>query len=376
MTNLFFYGSLRDERLLRIVLGDDEASIELRVAALNDHVVIWAKDRPFPMISKLSGSQATGLLALALTKDQVDRINFYEGGFSYDLGKNTASTDIGDIECEVYYPQEGLFERGEPWLLEDWQRDWGELSRIAAVEAMTYFGEITADELAQRFPRLRARADTRLRAQATIGPTELRSGMAADQVTKEHVKRSHSGFYALDVIQLRHQKFDGTTSETLCREVFVNSDATIVLPYDPVSDNILLVEQFRMGPTGRGDPVPWCLEPVAGMIDPGEDPETTAYRETKEEAGLDLQKLEFVYKGYSSPGASSEYFFLYVGLCKLPETPNSVTGLEDEGEDIRSHILSFDEAMTHVDSGEINVLPTILCLNWLARHRDRLRAGS
>jgi len=376
MTNLFFYGSLRDEVLLRIVLGDDDANIELRQATLNDHVVNWAKGRPFPMISKLTGVQATGLLAMSLTQDQVDRINFYEGGFSYDLGKTTATTDSGSADCEVYYPQQGLFERGEPWSLTDWQRDWGDLSREAAIEAMSYFGEITADELVQRFPRLRARADTRVRAKASDNPTVVRSGMTLDHVSKEQVTRSHSGFYALDIMQLRHQKFDGTTSDLLRREVFVSSDATIVLPYDPVSDKVLLVEQFRMGPTGRGDPVPWCLEPVAGLIDPGEDPETTAIRETKEEAGLHLNALEIVSKGYSSPGASTGYFFMYIGLCTMPDVPAGTTGMVDEGEDIRSHILSFDQAMKLVDTGEINVLPTILCLNWLARHRDRLRAAS
>ena len=376
MTNLFFYGSLRDEALLRIVLGDDDANIELRPGTLNDHVVNWAKGRPFPMISKQTGAQANGLLAMSLTKDQVDRINFYEGGFSYDLGQTSAKTSDGDVACEVYYPQEGLFQRGAPWLLSDWQRDWGELSREAAVEAMSYYGEISANDLVQRFPRLRARADTRLRAHTSDNPTHLRAGLTAGDVTKESVIRAHSGFYALDVMQLRHQKFDGTTSGALRREVFVGTDATIVLPYDPVSDKVLMVEQFRMGPTGRGDPVPWCLEPVAGLIDPGEDPETTAIREAKEEADIDLTALEFVSKGYSSPGASSEYFYLYIGLCTLPDVPSGTTGMVDEGEDIRSHILSFNDAMAHVDSGEINVIPTVLCLNWLARHRDRLRAGS
>ena len=131
-----------------------------------------------------------------------------------------------------------------------------------------------------------------------------------------------------------------------------------------------------MGPTGRHDPVPWCLEPVAGLIDPGEDPETCAIREAKEEADLDLHTLEFVSKGYSSPGASSEYFFLYVGLCTLPESQTKIGGVVDEGEDIRSHILGFSDAMRLVDSGEINVIPTVLCLNWLARHRDRIRRAS
>jgi len=376
MTNLFFYGSLRDEELLRIVLGDEEARIELRQAELADHSATWAKGHPFPMIAKISGERATGLLAMNLNDDQVARINFYEGGFSYDLGKTTASTDGGHVECEVYYPQVGLFERGEKWHLSDWQRDWGDLSREAAKEAMSYFGDITAETLVQRFPRIRARADSRIRAQSQPAPMTVRSGKTSQDLTIEQRETSHSGFYALDSMHLRHTKFDGSKSELLRREVFKSSDATIVLPYDPVTDTILMVEQIRMGPIGRADPVPWCLEPVAGLVDPGEGPEETAHREALEEAGVSFTALETVANGYSSPGASTGYFFLYVGLCDLSDHQSDQAGIPDEGEDICSHIIAFDHAMELVDTGEINVLPTILCLNWLAHHRDRLRAGS
>ncbi|MDG1431447.1 MAG: NUDIX domain-containing protein, partial [Paracoccaceae bacterium] len=296
--------------------------------------------------------------------------------FAYELRSFEVKTPNGQENCQVYWPPADGVPPGEPWLLSDWQRDWGDLSLEAADEAMSYFGQIDADTLVSRFPMIRARAATRMRARSASAPTNIRSGMKAEDVTKEVVNRSHAGFYALDVMQLRHKKFNGEQSELLRREVFLGTDAAIVLPYDPVSDQVLLVEQFRMGPTGRHDPVPWCLEPVAGLIDAGEGPETTAIREAKEEADLDISSLEFVSKGYSSPGASSEFFFLYVGLCTLPDDHASTGGLVDEGEDIRSHVLSFEDAMHHVDSGEINVIPTVLCLNWLARHRDRLRAAS
>lgn len=376
MTNLFFYGSLRDRDLLRIVLGDDDARVSLIEATLSDHAVHWAKGQSFPMIVPSRGETAKGLLALGLTPLDIDRLNFYEGGFDYDLRAITVDTDEGAQDCQIYWPPQGTILAGDPWLLRDWQRDWGAISREAAVEAMRYHGKIDVSVLVRRFPMIRARAASRLRAAAQPTPTDLRSGMTSADVTKEAVEREYVGFYALDAMQLRHRKFDGAHSNLLNREVFVGCDAAIVLPYDPVSDRLLLVEQFRMGPTGRHDPVPWCLEPVAGLIDPGEDPETCAIREAKEEADLDLHTLEFVSKGYSSPGASSEYFFLYVGLCTLPESQSKIGGVVDEGEDIRSHILGFSDAMRLVDSGEINVIPTVLCLNWLARHRDRIRRAS
>lgn len=376
MTNLFFYGSLRDKALLRIVLGDDDANIELIDANLADHKICWVKDQGFPIVLHQVGETAQGLLAKNLTDDHIKRLNFYEGGFAYDLVPAKVSTPTGQQNCEIYWPPENQYQAGDPWHLIDWQQKWGDLSRLAAIEAMSYFGDIDADTLQRRFNMIRGRAASKLRAMASPSPVNIRAGMTSNDVIRDIETRSHIGFYALDTLQLRHRKFNGEMSEQLTREVFIGGDATIVLPYDPVADKILLVEQFRMGPTGRHDPTPWCLEPVAGLIDPGDDPEETAYREAKEEANLDLRSLEFVSKGYPSPGASAEFFHLYIGLCTLPETAPNGGGLASEGEDIRSHILSFDEAMRHVDTGEINVIPTVLCLNWLARHRDRIRAGS
>ena len=371
--DLFFYGTLRDKTLLKIVLDDSSNSLSFRSVGLADHAVHWAKGQIFPMISESTGETAQGLLVQGLTEDHIARLNFYEGGFDYELRDIAVDVDGQSVPCQVYWPEDPSLELGEPWVLSDWQRDWGELSHEAAREAMGLYGEISATELQWQFPRIRARADARLRAQKQPAPTTVRSGMTTQDVTIEQLDASHRGFYAVDTMLLRHTKFDGTISDLLRREVFKSSDASIVLPYDPVTDQILMVEQLRMGPTGRADPVPWCLEPVAGLVDPGESPEETAHREAWEEAGVKFTALETVANGYSSPGASTGYFFLYIGLCDLTDHNSDQSGILDEGEDIRSHIISFDHAMELVDTGEINVLPTILCLNWLARHRSRLR---
>ena len=373
MKNLFFYGSLRDEALLRIVLGSD-ASVRMTQATLADHEVVWADGRAFPMIQSRQGAIAEGLLVEGLTNDQIARLNFYEGGFAYDLVPFQVQTEHGLHPCEIYWPPKGQFNAGSPWKLEDWQRDFGPMSREAAKEVMSHFGSMDAQTLAQHFPRIRARADSRVRAKASSAPSSVRSEVTEGALVVEKTTRSHLGFYALDTMLLRHRKFDGEMSDVLRREVFISSDASIVLPYDPRTDQVLMVEQFRMGPTGRNDPLPWCLEPVAGLIDPGETPEETAHREAFEEAGIRFSSLETVANGYSSPGASTGYFFLYVGLCDLNGHNSEAGGIMDEGEDIRSHIFGFDKAMELVDSGEINVLPTILCLNWLARHREQLRS--
>jgi nudix-type nucleoside diphosphatase (YffH/AdpP family) len=162
-------------------------------------------------------------------------------------------------------------------------------------------------------------------------------------------------------------------SDLLTREVLVMGDAVTVLPYDPVRDRVLLIEQFRMGPFGRGDPLPWQLEAIAGRIDPGETPEDAARREAVEEAGLALGRLEKVAEYYPTPGAVTEYLYSYVALCDLPDGVAGIYGAADEGEDIRGHLLSFDRLVEVMAAGEIGNAPLLLTVLWLQRERARLR---
>src|SRR3954469_22202759 len=72
---------------------------------------------------------------------------------------------------------------------------------------------------------------------------------------------------------------------TVTRAVEDHGNAVCVLPYDPVRRTAILVQQLR-APTLYAAKLPHVLEAVAGRIDEGEDPESSARRETVEEAGL------------------------------------------------------------------------------------------
>ena len=136
----------------------------------------------------------------------------------------------------------------------------------------------------------RARAQSARMAQTAVA-RGVDLEMTRDLVHHQVQRQPYSGFFAVEEHDVSFQKFDGTYSPVVTRAVFVSSDAAIVLPYDPVTDRVLLVEQFRAGPYIRGDRYPWCLEPIAGLIDAGETPAQAALREAKEEAGLDLKGL-------------------------------------------------------------------------------------
>ncbi len=190
----------------------------------------------------------------------------------------------------------------------------------------------------------------------------------------ERAKRLvYKGFFSVEEHDLSYKRFDGSQSEVVTRGALVSSDAVIVLPYDPVGDRVLLVEQFRTGPYVKGDANPWVLEPIAGLIDVAETPEEAGLREAKEEAYLDIKRMELVARSYPSPGISTEFFHQYVGIVSLPESTDVVAGLTTESEDIRSHIFPYKEFSDMISSGSINVGPAILLGLWLSKHRERLR---
>lgn len=245
----------------------------------------------------------------------------------------------------------------------------------AVREIMGYFGREKPKVIRQRLTMILSRAAAQALAQ-NGKPANLRSDRKHDSVMVEAEDTPHEGFFLTRRLQLRHPTFDGGTSPLVTREVFVATDAAIVLPYDPKRDRVLLVEQFRMGPFGRGDVRPWMLEPVAGRLDAGETPEECARRECEEEAGLTLHGLEKIASHYCTPGCSTEYFHLFVGLCDLPDMEQGLGGVETENEDIRTHVISFQDAMGLLETGEADNGPLILSLLWLSQKREALRASA
>ena len=182
----------------------------------------------------------------------------------------------------------------------------------------------------------------------------------------------YQGFFSVEEHSLSYRKFNEEQSAVVTRSALISSDAVIVLPYDPINDRVLLIEQFRMGPYAKGDESPWVLEPIAGLIDAGETPESAGIREAREEAHLELKKLELVARSYPSPGISTEFFHQYIGIVSLPESTKLVSGLASESEDIRSHIFSFKTFFDMISKGEINVGPAILLGLWLSKNRKNL----
>ena len=347
-------------------MGRDASSLDVAPAQLPDYLVSSVAEGPFPMIAASPGDSAEGLLVRGLGPDDIARLDFYEGSFAYDLVNVTLSD--GQL-AEIYVPQAGRWTPDGPWDLAAWQDKWAALSCFAAQEVMGYLGLKSRDEVAAMFPMIRKRAGSRVHAANSLHG----AGTLHGKVEILDRQRSYARFFALDDMQLRHERFDGAMSGPLDRAVFIAADAAIMLPYDPVRDRVLLVEQMRMGPLARGDKSIWQLEPIAGHVDPGETPQEAVQREGLEEAGLTVQTLEKVAEVYASPGDSTEFYYIFVGLADLPDAAQGTGGLVSEGEDIKSHIIRFDALMQMVSTFDATNAPLVLAAYWLAHNRARLR---
>ena len=191
-------------------------------------------------------------------------------------------------------------------------------------------------------------------------------------VSVKPVKNLYKGFFQVDLYQFEHALFAGGKSELISREILERGDAIAVLPYDPISDTVLLIEQIRIGAI-KSKHSPWLLECIAGMTDGSDDYESVVKKEAYEEAGLNLTELEFMLSYLSSPGGTTERLHLYLARADLSDVESGVYGLETEGEDIKTHVLSVDDALTRLNNGEMDNAATVICMQWLALNHEKMK---
>ena len=192
-----------------------------------------------------------------------------------------------------------------------------------------------------------------------------------DDVKVKESRVVYRGFFQLKQIQLKHKMMKGGWSGLLTRECFVRQPSVAVLPYDPYTDRVVLIEQFRVGAMDQPEG-PWQIELVAGMVEKGERAESVAARETMEEAGTETMDLEFICDYLVSAGGSNEKIDLYCGGIDSRNV-GGVHGLEEEGEDIWVQVYEREEAWQALNEGYIKNASAIIALQWLQAHYNRLQ---
>ena len=191
----------------------------------------------------------------------------------------------------------------------------------------------------------------------------MNSTFNRDDVELLSKKTLYKGFFKMEEYRFKHRLFDGGWSEVVTREVFERGHAVVVLPYDPIADKVVLIEQIRV-PVLECSQTPWLLELVAGMIDPGQSSSSVAIRELKEETGLTATKVTKVNQYFSSPGGTSERFDFYWAQVDSSAASGHF-GLAEEHEDIKVHVVDREQAYKMTTNGRIDNASTVIGLQWL-----------
>lgn len=189
-------------------------------------------------------------------------------------------------------------------------------------------------------------------------------------LTKETL---YKGFFECNRYSFTHPLFDGGTSDIVKREVFERGHAVAVLPYDPILDELVLLEQFRF-PAMETTQSAWLIEVVAGIIDPGETPEDVCYREAQEEAGINISNLTKISSYLTTPGACTERIELYIAQVDA-KTAKGIHGLDNEAEDIKVLRVPLAQAEEWLSNGKIDNSTAIIALQWLLLNKEKLKAS-
>ncbi len=115
---------------------------------------------------------------------------------------------------------------------------------------------------------------------------------------------------------------------------------------------ILFVKQYRYAFNEEIYEIP------AGKIDKGETPLETAFRELKEECGLQAEKMRLLFKAYPSPGYTQEIIYIYKA-----ENCSKTNSQLDEDEFLDCVWIDKKTVKKMLENGEINDAKTLLALS-------------
>ncbi|MGI4831513.1 MAG: NUDIX domain-containing protein [Janthinobacterium lividum] len=155
------------------------------------------------------------------------------------------------------------------------------------------------------------------------------------RVDQQETEILSDGHFRLEQITLRSQTFAGEMSRPVQREVLRSGKSVAVLLFDPATNHFIMTEQFRIGAFLNG-----------------ETPEFSARREVEEETGCKVGHLEQIGAYLTSPGITDELATVFIGSAEIAHA-GGVHGKTSEAEDIRTRVLTSEEALAEMDSGVV-----------------------
>jgi gamma-glutamylcyclotransferase (GGCT)/AIG2-like uncharacterized protein YtfP len=169
LNSIFLYGTLCDKELLEVCLGRSLDKVKIFNAKLENHSVFWVKNKNFPVIKFNQGSSALGLAVFDLNDCDLERLDFYEGSFNYELRqvdilleRNNIFSFDDKVEAYVYFNCDDKTEGNKDWSLYEWQQRYGLISRLVAKEYMALQSSLGETDLLSEYKKIYDRLSAKL----------------------------------------------------------------------------------------------------------------------------------------------------------------------------------------------------------------------
>jgi len=200
-----------------------------------------------------------------------------------------------------------------------------------------------------------------------VGTPHPQPNTAANAVPEVEILAHHQEGSAWSTFHRIAYRFRGLSGQWVHqeREFLDRGDAIALLPYCPETGNILLTRQFRMPVFLRHPGEALLLECCGGILD-DPDPAVTTRHEALEEIGLQVNTLEKVFEGYSTPGSVCEKVHYFLAPYTAEQRRQAGGGNTQEGEDIEVLEMPLSEALGLVRAFRIRDVRTIALLLFLA----------
>lgn len=171
-----------------------------------------------------------------------------------------------------------------------------------------------------------------------------------------------NNWYTLRKITYKQTHADGTVSEQ-SREAYDRGNGATILLFNKAAKTVTLTRQFRLPTYLNGNESGYLIETCAGLLD-RDNAEECIRRETEEETGYKISKVEKIFEAYMSPGSVTEILYFFVAEYTKDMKVSEGGGVEEEQENIQVLELDYQKALNMVNNGEIKDAKTIMLLQY------------
>jgi nudix-type nucleoside diphosphatase (YffH/AdpP family) len=169
-------------------------------------------------------------------------------------------------------------------------------------------------------------------------------------------------WYTLNKYSFDYQKPNGDW-ERQEREAYDRGNGSTILLYNTEKSSVILTRQFRLPTFINANTDGMLIEACAGLLDQ-DNAEDCIKKETAEETGYKIARVQKIFEAYMSPGSVTEILYFFVAEYSAAMKVSAGGGLEYEQEHIEVLELDFSDAYAMIDSGEIMDGKTIMLLQY------------